>query len=44
MLQGCKPWWPLRSAFVMAMLDVIVVNVALVAIRADLDPPFPALV
>jgi DHA2 family methylenomycin A resistance protein-like MFS transporter len=30
--------------FVMAMLDVTVVNVALVAIRADLNPSFPALV
>lgn len=30
--------------FVMAMLDVTVVNVALVAIRADINPSFPALV
>lgn len=30
--------------FAMAMLDVTVVNVALVAIRADLNPSFPALV
>jgi hypothetical protein len=44
MLQASKPCAPFRSGFVMAMLDVTVVNVTLVAIRADLDPPSPALV